>query len=137
MNKFSLFTIVAVLTGLLVAHTAAAIVPAVDTKGVAAIVTCPTSATGAVIPTTAYHSDKIVFSISGILQAALAADQPTIGKLPLNTELDIKVRDNPRLVADIKSKVLSFLGAAVNPNNAGLIKIISVEYAIAVCPKSP
>ncbi len=137
MNKFSLFTIFTVLTGLFAANTTVAAVPAVDAKGVAAIVTCPISATGAVIPATAYHSDKIVFSISGILQAALAADQTAISKLPLNTELDIKVRDNPRLVADIKSKVLSFLGAAVNPNNAGLIKIISVEYAIAVCPKSP
>ena len=137
MNKISILSILFVVTEILFANQALALVPSVETRGVPAITTCPTSPTGAVIPATPYHSDKIVFSIVGTLQAALTADQAALAKIPLNTELDIKVRDNPKQVADIKSKVLSFLGAAVTPNNAGLIKIISVEYAIAVCPKSP
>ncbi|MBK8814040.1 MAG: hypothetical protein IPN42_00270 [Methylococcaceae bacterium] len=137
MNKMSTLTVFIVLMEILFAGNASAVVPTVEDKGVAAITTCPTSPTGALIPATAYHSDKIVFTILGTLQAALAADQGALSKLLQNTEMDIKVRDNPRQVADIKSKVLSFLGAAVNPNNAGLIKIISVEYAAVVCPKSP
>jgi hypothetical protein len=123
--------------GLAYTGPALALVPGVDTKGVPAITTCPTSVTGAIIPATAYHSDKIVFTIADILLAANTADQNRLSTLPLNTELDIKVRDNPALVANIKSKVLTFLGAALTATNEQLIKIISVEYAAIVCPKSP
>jgi hypothetical protein len=51
-----------------------------------------------------------------------------------NTELDIKVLDDPQKVADLKQKVLDFIGA---PNgNKSSIKIIDVEYAI-ICAMPP
>lgn len=126
-------------TSLVFASTVAVAVPAVDNTGVAAITTCPTSATGAVIPATAYHSDKIVFAITDKLVAQNTADQIRLDAIPFNTPLDIKVKDDPRKVAHIKNKVLTFLGASTNPQlgNAAKIRIDSVLYAAVVCPKSP
>ncbi|PPD40211.1 MAG: hypothetical protein CTY16_17905 [Methylobacter sp.] len=126
-------------TSLVFASTVAVAVPAVDNTGVAAIITCPTSATGAAIPATAYHSDKIVFAITDKLVAQNTADQIRLDAIPFNTPLDIKVKDDPRKVAHIKNKVLTFLGASTNPQlgNAAKIRIDSVLYAAVVCPKSP
>ena len=106
-----------------------AAVPAVDARGVAALTVCGTTAT---VPTI-LHSDKIVFFITGQLGAAITADQAKLNALPRGTPLDIKVRDNPAQIADLKGKVLSFLGAAVNPENAQSINITAVLYATAVC----
>jgi len=112
---------------------AAAVVPPVEVAGVAAVTACPTTLTTA----TPYYSDKIVFEITGQLIAVNPADQPKLNALPRNTELDIKVRDNPRAVADIRAKVLGFLGAVYNVDTASFIKIISVEYTAILCPKAP
>jgi hypothetical protein len=69
------------------------------------------------------HWDKIIFSI-------ISPDFAKKVNLSANTELDIKVLDNPKQVADLKQKVLNFLG---NPSeNKTSLKIIDVEYAI-VC----
>lgn len=81
------------------------------------------------------HYDKIIFMISGELKAANPDEQERLDKIPRQTELDIKVKDNPRYVADIKAKVLSFLGAMVSPNYYPAIKIVDVEYTAVVCPK--
>ena len=124
---------------LLSVNTAMAAVPAVEKVGVAAITVCPTSVTGAAIPATAYHSDKIVFAVIDKLVAQNTVEQERLNAIPFNTPLDIKVKDDPRKVADIKSKILTFLGASTDPQfgNAAKIKIDSVTYTAVVCPKSP
>src|ERR671921_514419 len=48
------------------------------------------------------HWDKIVFKIANVQLAQSL-------KLPPNTELDIKVLDDPTKVSDIKQKILEFL----------------------------
>lgn len=72
------------------------------------------------------HWDKIVFSIKS----------PEIAKrlnLSANTQLDIKVLDDPTKVADLKQKVLNFLHAGnVNRSN---IEILDVGYAIICSDK--
>jgi YVTN family beta-propeller protein len=74
------------------------------------------------------HWDKIVFMIMSPVLAE------KVHVLPF-TELDIKVLDNPKQVADLKQKVLNFLGA---PNgNRNSIKIIDVDYAIICATKGP
>lgn len=117
---------------------AAAAVPPVEKTGSAALTNCPTT----LLVPTIYHFDKVVFSISAstagvVLQAAIAADQAALNALPRNTELDIKIKDNPRAVADLKSKVLTFLGAAPTVANKSLIRIIQVTYETVLCPKAP
>jgi hypothetical protein len=115
---------------------AEAAVPATDRVGTAAFSGCPT-----VIPAPAtgriYHFDKIIFVITGPLVATLAADQPALDAKPRNTPLDIKVVDRPTTVADLKGKVLTFLGATTSVANRNGIRIDSVEYASVVCPASP
>jgi len=69
------------------------------------------------------HWDKIVFMVTSPVLAKKA-------HVSANTELDIKVLDNPKEVADLKQKVLNFLGVP-NENKTSL-RIIDVEYAI-VC----
>jgi hypothetical protein len=125
----------AMCVGAALLHPAAAGVPGLDGRGVPADSDCPATSNIARI----LHSDKIVFAITGQLQAAIAADQAALDKLPRNLELDIKVRDNPKRIADLRSKVLSFIGAAFTPGhpNFGNIAIRDVEYAAVVCPKSP
>ena len=71
------------------------------------------------------HWDKIVFMITS----------PDITKklnLTANTELDIKVLDNPYKVADIKQKVIEFLNAPNDYKNS--IKVLAVDYAIICDP---
>ena len=111
-----------------------AAVPPVDPIGVPAPLFCGVTAGGDQIP--AVHMDKIIFRIIGDLQAAAAADQPALNAIPVNSRLDIKVRDNPLTVADLKGKVLTFLGALNSPVNRDAIVIDDVEYAV-ICRVVP
>ncbi|WP_394752028.1 hypothetical protein [Crenothrix sp.] len=110
-----------------------AAVPPVDSKGVPAIATCP-SATGTV-QQPVLHFDKIIFTVKEKLEAANPADQSQLSALPLNSDLDIKVKDNPRTVADLKGKILTFLGASLNEKNRLKIQVTDVEYAV-ICAKA-
>jgi hypothetical protein len=114
--------------------TAYATVPPVDAQGTAARIRCGTSAAGNAVY--AAHADKIIFALSGGLPAVDPDDQPALNAVPRDTELDIKVLDNPRTVADLKGKVLSFLGAVDNAATRQNVKIIDVDYAM-VCPNTP
>jgi hypothetical protein len=118
-------TVLALATGL--AH---ANVPPVDPIGQPAIVQCHL-VNGQ--PVRAVHMDKIIFHITGELVAANQNDQPQLDAVPRNRRLDIKVLDDPRTIADLKAKVLTFLGAAVTPANLNTIVIDDVDYAV-VCP---
>jgi hypothetical protein len=73
------------------------------------------------------HWDKIVFTVTDPRLASQA-------NVTANIELDIKVLDDPQKVADLKQKVLNFLGVPNGNKNA--IKIIDVEYAI-ICAMQP
>jgi len=73
------------------------------------------------------HWDKIVFMITDPKLATKA-------NVTANTELDIKVLDDPKKVADLKQKVLNFLGDA--KGNKSTIRIVDVEYAI-ICALPP
>jgi hypothetical protein len=108
-----------------------AAVPPVDGRGTPAPTTCPATLT---VPGIG-HFDKIVFElgIAGKLVAVNPADQPALDKLPRGVPLDIKVVDNPRTVADLQSKVLTFLGSIVNADTRPAVKITNVLYATAVC----
>jgi hypothetical protein len=90
---------------------------------------------------TVEHWDKIVFSIS--YPTALSSTVPgtnfTNTPIPFNTELDIKVLDDPDTVADLREKVISFVCGEKLKNQCNtegkrnlrrFIRIISVEYAI-------
>jgi hypothetical protein len=105
---------------------AVAVVPPVNGNGVGASATCLLG--DANVPVR--HFDKIIFLIGEGLTAQNNEDQEAINALPTGTELDIKVRDNPGTVADLKAKVLTFLGAAVTADNRNLITITDVEYAV-------
>jgi hypothetical protein len=109
----------------------AAAVPQVDGKGQGAVFRCGTNPNGAAVR--AFHADKIVFEITGFLLAEIDADQPALDQVPRNTALDIKVKDDPTTVADLKGKVLTFLGARDGPVNRESIRIAQVLYAM-VCP---
>lgn len=113
-------------------------VPPVDGKGVPAVATCPSATAAGTVQLPVLHFDKIIFMVTGKLVAANPDEQQRLDALPLNTELDIKVKDNPRTVADLKGKILTFLGAADSaaaPNENRLsIQIIDVEYAV-ICAK--
>ncbi len=128
---FLIPAVIASATFLFDAQQAEAAVPGVDGRGVGAYPACP-----AVLDVPAiFHFDKIVFQIAlePKLIAALASDQDAIDKLPRQTPLDIKVLDNPKRVADLKGKVLSFLGALVNDQTRQAITINQVTYAAVVC----
>jgi hypothetical protein len=111
---------------------AQAAVPPVDPAGRPAVVICGVTPAGAPIQTA--HMDKIIFQILGDLRAQLQADQAALDAVPRKTDLDIKVIDNPRTVADLEGKVLTFLGAADTPENRENIDISDVEYAV-ICPR--
>ncbi|NJM30780.1 MAG: hypothetical protein HC855_12390 [Rhizobiales bacterium] len=108
-----------------------AAVPPVDGAGRAALIQCPTTLTVPGI----YHFDKIVFVLTPNfqIQAVNAADQPALNAIPRGVPLDIKVIDNPRTIANLKAKVLSFLGARVNSDTLPGVTITNVLYATAVC----
>jgi LemA protein len=109
-------------------------VPGTETAGVPAVVRCNTTAGGN--PVFAVHADKIVFRLVGGLLAAQPADQAALDAIPRQTELDIKVFDNPTRVADIRAKVLTFLGAVPNAANRSQVDVLQVTYAM-VCPVKP
>ena len=113
---------------------AGAAVPSVDSKGRPAQIKCGTSATGKTI--FAEHSDKIIFQLANQqLQAIDPADQQALNQVPRDTDLDVKLRDNPKTVADLKGKLLSFLGAVDGPEARAAVRILDVEYAM-VCPSA-
>ena len=106
---------------------ALAAVPPVDGRGVPASARC--LAGTASVPV--LHFDKIIFIVGqGALTPAIPADFNQLNAVRRLTELDIKVKDDPRTVADLKSKVLTFLGAATTATNRALIRIVDVEYAV-------
>ena len=113
-----------------------AAVPAIEIIGRSAIVTCPTTLN---VPTV-YHSDKVIFEIGqNELIAPTGASATTIDalkKLPRLTPLDIKIQDDPKKIAHLKRKVITFLGAADIPTNADNIQIKEVEYTAVICPKT-
>ncbi len=157
MKKSSIALSVLTLGLALFAHQAAAVVPPVDGVGKPASVSCrvvlPTKTTTTTGTTTiinnpsqpVMHFDKIIFAIVGQagqfpLKAAPTAagavspdDQKKLESIPMNTELDIKVVDDPRTVANLKGKILTFLGAVPSPDFYPAIRIISVEYSSVVC----
>jgi hypothetical protein len=106
-------------------------VPPVDDVGRPAIVVCEATLAGE--PVRAVHMDKVIFHITDFLLAVDAGDQAALNAVPRNSRLDIKVLDNPTTVADLKGKVLSFLGAVDGPVNRERIVIDDVDYAV-VCP---
>jgi hypothetical protein len=106
-------------------------VPLVDGTGRPARVVCKILPGGSQIVAT--HMDKIIFKIVGPLTALNAADQMALNAVPHQTTLDIKVLDDSRTVADVKGKVLTFLGAADTAFNRGSLEIDDVDYAV-VCP---
>jgi hypothetical protein len=108
-----------------------AAVPAVDAIGKGAVIRCGSNANGKAVE--AFHADKIVFRLIGQLVATLPQDQPALDAIARNTGLDIKVLDNPRTVADLRGKVLTFLGAMDVPANRESVEILEVKYAM-VCP---
>lgn len=73
------------------------------------------------------HWDKIVFSIKNRNLAEKI-------NLTADTELDIKVLDDPTKVADIKQKVLDFLKVPDAPRKS--VVILDVEYAISCAASS-
>ncbi|MGD9674252.1 MAG: VWA domain-containing protein [Candidatus Nitrosocosmicus sp.] len=69
------------------------------------------------------HWDKIIFNITDTDLAE------SVG-LPANTELDIKVMDDPSVVVDLKKRVLDFLNGTSASTSYGSVNIIDVEYAL-------
>ena len=111
-----------------------AAIPPVDHLGRAARVLCGTTAGGVQI--FASHADKIIFMLTDSppeLVAVQQADQAALNNVPRNTELDIKVLDDPRTIADLKGKVLSFMRAVDSPAARSKVKIIDVDYSMT-CP---
>jgi len=67
------------------------------------------------------HWDKIIFKI-------VSQELAKKIKVPYNSELDIKVPDQPDKVADIKKKVLEFF--KIPSGNRTAIQIVDVDYSI-------
>jgi hypothetical protein len=132
MKKSTLLSVLIVTTTVAAADVAYAAVPPVDKAGKPALSVCPAGTTQKRI----FHFDKVIFQIStGNLAPIIAADANALFALPRNTDLDIKIIDEPKTVADLESKVLSFLGAQpANPTNRQLLRISDVEYTTVVCP---
>ena len=106
-------------------------VPPVARVGQPARILCGNTAGGQQV--FAAHADKIIFTLSGALVALQQADQAALNNVPRDTELDIKVLDDPRSIADLKGKVLSFIRPTDNAAARPAVKIIDVDYAM-VCP---
>jgi hypothetical protein len=130
MRKSTLLSVLIATTTIAAADMAYAAVPPVDRFGRPALTVCPTSTIDRI-----YHFDKVIFQLgTGQLAPIAAADFNTLNALPRNTDLDIKIIDIPTAVADLESKVLSFLGAQpANVNNRNLLRIRLVEYSAVVC----
>lgn len=88
-----------------------------------------------VIPTTCVggnikHFDKIIFKIMRDPDRQLGAI------VPLKTELDIKVEDDPAALTDVKQVIRTWLedkGLSASSTNL-VIEIVDVDYAIACVP---
>ena len=108
-------------------------VPQVDPVGRPARILCGNTAGGQQV--FAAHADKIIFMLTDAqeLVALQQADQAALDAVPRNTELDIKVLDDPRTIADLKGKVLSFMRAVDSAVARTKVKVIDVDYAM-VCP---
>ena len=102
----------------------------VDAVGKPARVLCPQLPNGQVVR--AIHMDKIIFRIVGDLVAPNPAFQAILNNIPKNSRLDIKVLDDPTTIADLKGKVLTFMGAPNSSFNRDQIIIDDVDYAV-VC----
>jgi hypothetical protein len=126
--------VAATVATVLAASAAQAAVPQVDPNGRPAIVVCKILPNGQQVR--AVHMDKIIFHLNAELVAANPNDQPQLSAVPLNRKLDIKVLDDPTTVADLKAKVLTFLGAANLAANFANTVIDEVDYAV-VCPEVP
>jgi len=133
MKKSVLLSLVIATTTVAAAGVASSAVPPVDKAGRPALSTCPKSTADRI-----YHFDKVIFQIAGgDLVPINAADAAAIKALPRNTDLDIKIFDNPQTVSDLEGKVLSFLGAQpANAGNRQLLRILNVEYSAVVCDSS-
>jgi len=131
MNTRHFSALAAVATVLASTSTVHAATQSVDSAGKAGVIVCGKSATGATIE--AVHVDKIIFMLLGTLQAINPAQQEDLNAIPRQVELDIKVLDNPKRIADRRGKVLSFIGAVDLPTYRQFVKIIDVDYAV-VCP---
>ena len=131
MKKSTLLSVVIATTTIAAADVAYAAVPPVDRAGRPALTACGTGT-----PQRIFHFDKVIFQLApGNLVPIIATDAAALNALPRNLDLDIKIIDNPRTVADLESKVLSFLGA--QPRSSGnreLLRISDVEYTTIVCP---
>ena len=123
--------IAALIVAAIIPATSFADVPPVDPVGRPARIVCGNTAGGQQV--LAAHADKIIFTLSGALVAQQQADQAALNNVPRDTELDIKVLDDPRTIADLKGKVLSFIRAADSAAARAAVKIIDVDYAM-VCP---
>ena len=132
MKKSSLLSVVvATTTVAAAADVASAVVPPVDRIGRPALSLCPAAAP----PQAIFHFDKVIFQIAeGNLFPINANDQAALNALPRETDLDIKIVDNPRTVAALEAKVLSFLGARNIEVNRDKLTISDVELSSVVCP---
>ncbi|MGQ0594887.1 MAG: hypothetical protein ACT4QB_20300 [Gammaproteobacteria bacterium] len=111
----------------------AAVVPPLDTAVTPATRSCGRDpSTGRILRLR--HFGHIIFVVTQPLFAANDADQAALSQLPLQSELAIKVADNPRQVADLKGKVLRFLAASDVAQNRQRVQIVDVSYA-AVCTR--
>lgn len=121
----------ALILAAIIPATSFAAVPAVDRVGQPARIVCGNTAGGQQV--LAAHADKIIFTLNGYLPAQQQADQAALNNVPRDTELDIKVLDDPRTIADLKGKVLTFIRAVDSAVARAGVKIIDVDYAM-VCP---
>lgn len=117
----------------LVSAPAPAVVPDVDQGLTPATTSCGTDP-GTGRRQRLRHFEQVIFIVDQTLSAADPADQPALSRLPQQTELDVKLAHNPRLVADLEGKVLAFLGAAATSLNRQRIRVIDVDYAV-VCTR--
>jgi hypothetical protein len=132
MNTVQRFSVPAVLA--LASVSALAASQVVDSVASPALIRCNTTAAGA--PVNAVHADKIIFHLTGPLQAVNPAAQQAVDAIPRDSKLDIKVLDNPATIAVLKGKVLSFIGVVDNANSRAGVTIDEVAYAM-VCPVKP
>jgi hypothetical protein len=110
-EKYSIIIILVLVAATLVLSANVKAAPNAFAQSQAAI--CP--------PKNVQHWDKIVFLIR-------SSDLARRVNLPVDSELDIKVLDDPLKVADIKQKVLTFMNVPDEPRDS--IQILFVDYAM-------
>lgn len=133
MKKSTLLSLVIATTAVAAANVAYGAVPPVDKQGRPALTTCPRTTVDRI-----WHFDKVVFQLAGgDLIPINPNDGAALKALPRNTDLDIKIYDNPQTISDLESKVLTFLGAQPSAGNRQLLGIKSVLYSAVVCDSTP